>query len=79
MGNVDQEWLNGELDLVVDDLSRSCSSLPREQIQAAVDVASATLVPNASISGFLPLLIQRRARDRLRALVHQRQSLSPEA
>ena len=68
MDGAQREWLNHELALVVENLSRSFSSLPPDDVRAAVESAEDLLAPQASVVVFLPILIQRRAREHLRRL-----------
>lgn len=70
MNGADQERLDHELALVVENLSRAFSTVPAEEVRSAVDAAAASLVPQARVAAFLPVLIQRRARDRLRTRTH---------
>ncbi|MGI8312657.1 three-helix bundle dimerization domain-containing protein [Saccharopolyspora hattusasensis] len=63
---IDHARLQRELDLVREELSGQFPDARPGQILHAINTAAAELVPQATIGTFLPILIRRRAQERLR-------------
>ncbi|MEV0052640.1 hypothetical protein AB0H34_19315 [Saccharopolyspora shandongensis] len=63
---IDHARLQRELDLVREELSGQFRDAQPGQISHAINTAAAELVPQATIGDFPPILIRRRAPERLR-------------